>query len=316
MLLSKAIQGYNFDKSANYSANTLETYKVPFANLIRFITDKDISLVSEDDLKNFIHWLQNDYVPKRANKDTSPLSSAYVDLHWKATRSLFGWASKVLNFPRPDLNMPRPKFVRAHVKPFSEKDIRKLLKGCEYSISRSRAGKEYTMRNSKVHRNKAIILTLLDTGLRIGELLRIQIRDIDFETGEIIIMPYTTGRKTKPRMVPLGKTTRRSLWLYVAKLEDTHSTDRLFPMSANATRLMLRRLATRTGIPNVHPHKFRHTFAIHYLRNGGDIFTLQKILGHSTLDMVRYYLDIANADVARAHRRASAVDRWNRDRPF
>ena len=153
MLLSKAVQGYNFDKSASYSANTIETYKVPFNNLISFLGAKEISRVSEDDLKKFIRWLQTDYVPTRANKDTTPLSPAYVDLHWKATRSLFGWASETLDIPRPDLNMPRPKFSRAHVKPFSEEEIRKLIKGCEYSISHSKAGKEYQLRNPKVHRN-------------------------------------------------------------------------------------------------------------------------------------------------------------------
>jgi hypothetical protein len=66
--------------------------------------------------------------------------------------------------------------------------------------------------------------------------------------------------------------------------------------------------ADRAQVQDVHPHRFRHTFAVNYLRNGGDIYTLQMILGHSSLNMVRHYLSLAQADLDAAHRRASPVE--------
>ena len=316
MKLSKAVQGYFYDKAATYSANTLETYQAVYKNLIDHLGDVDISTITPADLTAFIRWLQTDYTPNRSGGDDSPLSPAYVDVHWKAVRSFFGWAHKVLELPRPDGDMPRPRFRRAQPKAFTEDEIRRLLKATNEIKATSRAGTVYTHRASTGERNKAVLLTLLDTGVRIGELTRIKMRDVDFESGEIMIAPYSTGKKTRPRMVLLGAASRRAIWLYVARMEQVRKNDLLFGMTKSAVRNMLTRLAKRAGVEHVHAHKFRHTFAIEYLRNGGDVFTLQRLLGHASLEMVRNYLDIAKADIHTAHRKSSPVDIWNRNTPL
>jgi len=73
---------------------------------------------------------------------------------------------------------------------------------------------------------------------------------------------------------------------------------------------LIKSLASRSEVKKAYSHKFRHTFASTYLRSGGDVFTLQSLLGHGSLDMVRHYARIAQVGVEQAHRKASPVDNW------
>jgi integrase/recombinase XerD len=122
----------------------------------------------------------------------------------------------------------------------------------------------------------------------------------------------------KGRVVYLGKAARRSMWRYLAEREDAADIDAPLFLGHHSRRLrrdtlrqLLKDLGRRAGVKNCHAHRFRHTFAVTYLRSGGDVFTLQAILGHSTLAMVQHYARLAQLDVEKAHRKASPVDNWH-----
>jgi integrase/recombinase XerD len=82
------------------------------------------------------------------------------------------------------------------------------------------------------------------------------------------------------------------------------------PLKPRAVQSIVKRLTIKTGISGVRgsPHTFRHTFARNYLMNGGDVFSLQRMLGHTSLEIVKHYINLTSNDIANQHLRFSPVD--------
>lgn len=312
MDLNKAIQGFLITKDTELSQKTVALYRRYLLNLSDYLGNPDVFNVTENQLSEFMNYLKNEYIPARNNNTELPLSNASIDNYWKAIRSFFTWATETLSIDkRPDVNLKRPKVVKPEIVPFTKDQIDKILYSCTWTKeAETTERKSFRMKRPTADRDKAIVLIFLDTGIRLGEFCRIKYKDITLENGEIRIQPYSTGIKSKPRTVFLGKAAKKALWYYLTK-QDTeyHNSDLLFNVSDRTVQSLFVRLSERTGI-HVHAHKFRHTFAIQYLRNGGDVFTLKRQLGHSSLKMVMYYLALAESDDFEGHRIASPVDRW------
>ena len=82
------------------------------------------------------------------------------------------------------------------------------------------------------------------------------------------------------------------------------------PLNRDSLYRLLQKISIRAGVKDVHPHRFRHSFAITYLHKGEDVFTLQQMLGHSDIEMVKRYAQIAQSDCANVQRKASPADNW------
>ena len=159
-------------------------------------------------------------------------------------------------------------------------------------------------------------MMLIDAGLRIGEIVRLKIDDLHLDEGIIKVL----GKGKKERFVPIGSNSQRVLQRYLFRYrprQNDSQNEYVFPstggkpLTENSLKLMFARLASRSGVKRLHAHLCRHTFATKFLINGGDVFTLQQILGHSTLEMVRHYVNLASNQVALQHRRFSPLDRLN-----
>ena len=321
LLVSQASEGFLQYKAAEgLSPRTLERYRDFFKIWWQYIDDARLNEITADKLHQFLIWLRTDYQPLRVTGTMKPLSNKTIHNIYMFLSSFFTWANREFNLPSPLKGVPVPKFEEVPVEPFTKEEIEALLKACEVSReARPALRRKFVMRRINVHRDRALILTLLDTGLRASELCSLTIGSVDMQTGKAIIKPGRDGgaKGGKGRAVFLGKTARRALWRYLADREDGKDpeaplfTDRYdHPLNINSLRLSITRLGKNAGVKKCHPHRFRHTFAITYLRSGGDVFTLQSLLGHSTLDMVQHYARIAEIDVQAAHRRASPADNW------
>ncbi len=152
------------------------------------------------------------------------------------------------------------------------------------------------------YRDWVIINFLLNSGSRAATIRAIQIRDVDLDNG---LVHYRHNKNHKAQVIPLCSEMMRILREYL-RFRGGADTDVLFcsetggPMSENGLRKAIVRYNTSRGVQKTSIHLFRHTFARKYLIDcGGDAFTLQKILGHSTLDMTRHYCAVFNADIVR-----------------
>jgi len=169
-------------------------------------------------------------------------------------------------------------------------------------------------------RDRALILVLLDTGARASEICAdprhnasgALIRDYDPRNATLQVI----GKGNKERLLLLSSATQKALWRYLSSRPDRIPEENLFitrsgePLTSTALLHLLKALGKQAGVPDCHPHRFRHTFAITFLRNGGRVLELQQLLGHTTITMVQHYVNLAQVDLDMAMKRASPVANW------
>lgn len=167
-------------------------------------------------------------------------------------------------------------------------------------------------------RDKVLILLLLDTGIRITEATTLTFKQIDFKGGSITILP-SVAKNRKGREVPVSREVLREL----KKLHEESTTyfghhEEIFmnaygePFTAETFRRRLHRLKEKTGLKKIHPHMFRHTFIRNYLLNGGDLFTVQKIVDHADIKTTRRYVQMEDEHIRMQHNKFSPVRRFVR----
>lgn len=154
-------------------------------------------------------------------------------------------------------------------------------------------------------RNAAVVCLMADTGLRAGEVGRIA--DEDYEQDRI----HIHGKGMKERFVPIAPATRKAIeryrrkrgeadWLFITVRDEAFTRQTVYKL--------FRRLGELTGISPCHPHMMRRATAREWIRSGGDTFSLQGLLGHSSQTMTKVYVELASEDVAKKHRVLSLVE--------
>lgn len=186
--------------------------------------------------------------------------------------SFYGWLFNEGQIPKnPCANVGAIRQEKKVRKPYTTVEIQKIVDGC------------------KCLRDKAIVLFLLNTGCRISELSGINVEDLDLKNRECVV--YGKGRKE--RTIFFDEVTA---WVLTEYIEKQHVTGALFSgkrherLQPNGIRCMLKDIEARTGVENVHPHRFRRTFATSVINHGMAIQDVATILGHENLDTTMKYV--------------------------
>jgi len=256
---------------SNVSPSTLEWYKHSFKWL-------HTEAPSQDELKDAVLRMREKGL--KATGCNSAIRAINAYLKWS------GSSLKISQLKEPQLVLPT----------FTAQQVRLLV--------------TWKPKNKYQRRLHLLILFLLDTGCRISEALNLRVREIDFEN----LLVTLDGKGRKQRVVPFSFELRKAMFRYCH--ECSRTPDSLLFANRTQTKLGRRNVlrdvkvvCRRLGFnpPARTLHAFRHTFAVNYLRKGGSVFHLQKVLGHSTLEMTRRYANLMTEDLQKIHEQVSLL---------
>ena len=208
-------------------------------------------------------------------------SSSKHDL-WRALRRFYAFTSRMHAFPNVMEHIPPPRVRRKLPRTLEASEVDHLL-----SVDHGR-------------RDRAMLAILLDTGIRNGELAAVEWPDVRMQT-------LNVSGKTGDRPVPISSHVRQ---LLLGLGDSDHLwLGRQGPLTRSGVELAVRRSLARAGFrpPKAGPHMLRHTFGRHYIMNGGDVFSLQRIMGHTSVNTTMIYVELSQADLQVQHAKFSPL---------
>jgi len=278
----------------NLSPNTITFYSQHLNKFLEFMESHypDVSLeqIDHNILREYVLGLKENH------------SAGGVNHHIKVLKILFKFMVEegVIN-ENPSKNISWIKTDQTAIATFSNEQIMAMLEVTKHQM------------DFPGIRNYALITLLYDTGCRISELLELRIDDIQLDEKILKVK----GKGGKRRVVPFGDRSLIGLVKYLNRRTTLFGKDGVLfltkfgaPLTRRMTNKIIERIGAKAKVENVRlsAHTFRHTFAKSWLMNGGDIFSLQKILGHKTLDMVRLYVNVTFKDIQSQHSKFSPGD--------
>ena len=267
------------------SKNTQDSYRFDMQEFTNYLNKEkidDLSKITEQDLINYLEYLKND----------KKLSSRSIERHLTTLRSLYKYLIKNEIVDNDiTLNIDNLKLGRHLPDVLSVDEVDELL-------------------NIKINslydvRTKAMLEIMYSSGLRVSELVNLELADIDLYNDTILI----NGKGSKERIVPIGDLAKKYLSDYLEvrnsliKRKNGNS-EKLFlnnhgkPITRNGFNFLLNNILKEKGIKKkVTPHTLRHSFATHMLDNGADLRSIQEPLGHSDIVTTRIYTHISNKKI-------------------
>jgi site-specific recombinase XerD len=237
-------------------------------------------------------------VQSKTRADGQPLSGSTVTSY---VQSLLAWcrwlyAEEIID---KDItrNVKKPVAPQVEKQPLTKTEITRLLRSARQS--------------DNPLRDYAMLCIMIDSGLRATELLTLDVDSVSFEQ---MLLFVKNGKGRKDRVTPFSLQTAKAIRAYLLKERPKHAPICTLFVSAEGAALkvrslhsIVRRIATRARVERAHPHLFRHSFAMHFLANGGDSLVLQRILGHTSLTMTNRYVNMSSHDLSARYSDASPL---------
>lgn len=301
MLLSAAIEDFLLSLQADgLSPATSKWYRSVLHSFLRDFPPSEFEHIKAGDVRAYIVKLRERIAYKDAPQKPSSghkMSVASVDSHVTALHSFFSWCAREYELPNPMENIRRAPRRSPKVKAISSEDFVKLF--------------DATADTDGGTRDRAILAFLADTGCRLAGLVHLKCSDLDLDARRAVV----TEKGNKTRKVVFTHTTARLLfaWLSVRRSRSDFVFTSVVPpfecLSPDGVQQVIKRLKRRAKITGrVNPHAFRHAFAREYLKNGGDIVTLARLLGHSDVNTTAaYYAVFSQDELAELHEKYSPL---------
>ncbi len=264
------------------SPGTLRFYKFTAGKFVEWLKSNSINSPEDIASRHVRSYL--------AELNAKGLSDSYINGHARAIRTLLRFLHSE-NYISHLITFKMPPIAKKRLLVLSVDELKKVIQACLSP------------------RDKAIVLLLADSGIRRAELCALNWSDVDIKTG---IVRIERGKGGKSRTVVMGVNTRRALLAYRRTINN-NSNSALFQtknesrLTPRGLRSALLRVGERAGV-KVTPHALRRTFATLSLRAGMNILQLQALLGHSSLDMTRQYIELLDEDLLEAHKEHGPID--------
>ena len=270
-------------KSLNKSQSTISNYEITFRVWTRYLEANDYSMLCKDVDDSYIYAFAN-------HLKSEEMKQSSINHYIRDIRSFLYWCMDA-HYIVPSFKIKLPTMDEEIPETYTDEEIEALL-----------ARPHRRDDNNLVEwRTWAIVNWILATGNRAGTITEVRLGDLNFAKKDITI------RKTKTHkayIIPMSTALSTALKEYIKRWRATCGDDAyLFPnigddqLSVNALKQSIAKYNKMRGVEKTSVHMYRHTFAKRWVRGGGDPFRLQKMLGHSTLDMTRHYVNLFSEDL-------------------
>lgn len=269
----------------NFSAHTLKSYHDDLVQFNHFLEQELLNLRTFEykDARNYLSYLYSQNLKRTTvSRKISTLRTFYEF-----------WMTQDETIKNPFVQLVHPKKENYLPQFFYEEEMEALFE----TVAKD---------TKKGLRDRVILELLYATGIRVSELVNIQLKDIDMSLPGVKVL----GKGNKERFVPFGEFCLQSIEQYLSEFKPIQHTKHSFllvnmngaPITERGVRYVLNDVVKRTaGVTEIHPHKLRHTFATHLLNQGADLRTVQSMLGHVNLSTTGRYTHVSNQQLRKVY---------------